>query len=112
MDLPANAKWNNAYRKVEGKSFGNWTVLEYGGLDSRKNALAICQCICGTKRPVIAGHLARGESLSGGCTAAVTHGMSGTPEHETWKSIKQRTTNVKRKDYARYGGAGVKMCKE
>lgn len=40
------------------------------------------------------------------------HGLSSSRQHRIWTNIKQRTTNVKNKDYVNYGGRGVKMCDE
>lgn len=39
-----------------------------------------------------------------------THGMSGSPTHRSWKSIKQRCYNSKNKDFYRYGGRGIVIC--
>ncbi len=38
------------------------------------------------------------------------HGLSRTPEHNCWRSIKQRCTDPKVESYPRYGGRGIKMC--
>ena len=43
--------------------------------------------------------------------ACKTHGMTGTPEHQTWAAIIQRCTNKNLPHYARYGGRGIKVCK-
>jgi len=39
-----------------------------------------------------------------------THGMSGTSEHRTWKSMKKRCFNPNDKDYLHYGGRGITVC--
>lgn len=39
-----------------------------------------------------------------------THGMSGTREHSTWKSIKMRCTDKNVKNYHCYGGRGISVC--
>jgi hypothetical protein len=41
-----------------------------------------------------------------------THGMTGTVENWTWKSIKGRCYNKKNPKYPRYGGRGIKVCNE
>ena len=41
----------------------------------------------------------------------ITHGKYGTPVYVTWWSMKQRCLNPKRKDYVRYGGRGIGVCK-
>jgi hypothetical protein len=39
-----------------------------------------------------------------------THGCSGTPEHLTWKRIRQRCLSRLSPDYADYGGRGIAIC--
>ena len=40
-----------------------------------------------------------------------THGMTESPEYNTWKGMKARCTNPKATGYDRYGGAGIMVCK-
>ena len=40
------------------------------------------------------------------------HGLAGSPEYRIWAGIKQRCCNPKRKDFPRYGGAGILLCDE
>lgn len=40
------------------------------------------------------------------------HGMTGTTEHHLWLSMKQRCNDQDCKGYERYGGRGIKVCKE
>ena len=37
-------------------------------------------------------------------------GKQLTPEHSTWKDIRQRCNNENRKEYHRYGGRGIFVC--
>lgn len=39
-----------------------------------------------------------------------THGMSNSPEYNTWVHINQRCHNPKNKDYENYGGRGIQVC--
>ena len=39
-----------------------------------------------------------------------THGMTKTPEYNTWQAIKQRCYDVNYKQYKDYGGRGIAMC--
>lgn len=38
------------------------------------------------------------------------HGMSWTPTHKTWMSMRQRCNNPKAPNYHLYGGKGIKIC--
>jgi len=38
------------------------------------------------------------------------HGMTGTREYSTWKSIIQRCNNPKHRSYKDYGGRGITVC--
>lgn len=40
------------------------------------------------------------------------HGMNRSPEHVAWKAMKQRCYYTKFKQYADYGGRGIKVCDE
>lgn len=41
-----------------------------------------------------------------------THGGKRTPEYKSWAGIIQRCTNPKNKNWARYGGRGIRVCDE
>ena len=41
---------------------------------------------------------------------SVTHGMAGTPTHQSWGQMIQRCTNPKRRHWRRYGGRGITVC--
>lgn len=40
------------------------------------------------------------------------HGMNRSPEHVAWKAMKQRCYYKPNKEYASYGGRGIKVCDE
>lgn len=39
-----------------------------------------------------------------------SHGQVGTGAYSSWGAMKQRCTNPRHRDYARYGGRGVTVC--
>ncbi len=41
---------------------------------------------------------------------STTHGLTGTPEHAVWKTMRMRCNNPNNKSYPRYGGRGIKIC--
>lgn len=38
------------------------------------------------------------------------HGLSKTKEYEAWQQMKNRCLNGAAKDYAKYGGRGIRIC--
>ena len=40
------------------------------------------------------------------------HGMTNMPEYQAWRNVIGRTANPKAAGYCRYGGRGIKICKE
>lgn len=79
-----------------------------------RGILWLCQCSCGKQTKVLAYHLRRGSVKSCGClkkeASYVKHGMYGTPEYNTWRSILKRCFNSKNPAYPRYGAAGITVC--
>ena len=51
----------------------------------------------------------RSRSLRHG-RSLMCHGMSGTPTHQSWTHMKQRTTNPNNDRYKDYGGRGIILC--
>ena len=41
-----------------------------------------------------------------------THGLTNTPEYETWCRIKRRCKDIKYHSYSYYGGRGIKVCEQ
>lgn len=56
------------------------------------------------------GGFARGDDPRRG--SRLTHGMTGTPEHRTWKSIIGRCENPKNPKFPIYGGRGIVVCSD
>jgi len=106
---------------ITGQRFGRWTVVSYLGRPHDRRHWWDCQCDCGAPGRVEESSLKGGKSKSCGCSqreaaakaAAVTatHGMSKkSPEYYVWCSLKQRCLNPKVKNYASYGGRGIRVC--
>jgi len=108
---------------VIGEKFGRWTVLaeadwQWDGTGKRKRWL--CLCTCGTRRPVLERSLKSGKSTSCGCLtyeragrAVWKHGLANKcPEYSVWKGLKDRCLNPRGREYHRYGGRGISVCKE
>lgn len=95
--------------------FGRLLVLKTATLESKRSAW-LCLCSCGSVVVVKDTNLKLGKTQSCGCLAKDrlrernrTHGMSETPEYFIYKSAEKRCTNSQAKDYARYGGRGIKF---
>jgi hypothetical protein len=55
-------------------------------------------------------NLNRRPTLTGPGHGNSTHGLSGSPAHKAWGSIKTRCFNPKHDGYSRYGAVGITMC--
>lgn len=73
-----------------------------------------CRCICGTQRATMLCNLRTGKSLSCGCqsngriAAALTrHGLTDSPEHNTWMQMRRRCEDPANKAFKNYGGRGI-----
>ena len=68
----------------------------------------VCQCDCGKTSRQTGSNMLRVKSC--GCAGGNrTHGMSKSPEYAVWEEIVQRCTNKRHKNYADYGGRGIKL---
>ena len=104
---------------LTGQRFGRLVVkrrtdnAKYGG------ARWLCTCDCGENTTCLSGNLRGGKSKSCGCfnkeiaiKTRTTHGMSGTREYVTWRSMKNRCQNPNSTVFDHYGGRGITICKE
>ena len=78
-----------------------------------------CLCDCGTERVFEIGKLSRGNSRSCGCLVRDklsarnrSHGGSRTPLYYVWSGMKARCQNPQHREYHRYGGRGIDICRE
>ena len=101
---------------LTGQRFGSLVAQEIVGRDSY-GVQWDCACDCGGSKMVTAAHLRRGSVTSCGCTHSdnriatlTTHGMYGTPEYNSWASMRERCMNFNSKDFAGWGGRGIKVC--
>lgn len=108
-----------------GKKFGKLTVVEYlEGFKSKNkkssNNYWRCLCNCGGESVVTTSRLRSKNTRSCGCLRVqmiskinknrAIHGMTGSTEWISWKSLKVRCLDKKHKAYRLYGGRGIKVC--
>lgn len=91
------------------KRYGRLTVKnELGSIGGRTHWSCVCDC----GSPVVASsqNLTTGRITSCGC-AKTKHGHSNGkhPLYQTWVSMRERCNNPKQKNYAHYGGRGIKV---
>lgn len=108
---------------LKGRRFGRWRMISYAGVRrvgrSTKRFWNV-RCACGAEREVALSALKSGLSKSCGCLKSelaskarhmVTHGMTKTRTYHAWISARMRCENPNDKDYARWGGRGIRVCK-
>lgn len=113
-----------------GKHFGRLRVLAFIGVDQHRQAKWLCQCDCGNTTITISTLLKSGKAQSCGCLkvevamrnlaiawavgrdyeSQTKHGVSGTPEYNSWHGMIRRCTNPKHPHYHNYGGRGITVC--
>lgn len=115
----------SVFLNLEGERFGKLVVIERVG-SKWGHPLWRCKCDCGKEVSVPSNSLKSGNTRSCGCIhseqliqrnrAKTSHGGCVNNREErlygVWNSMKQRCINQNRKDYANYGGRGIKVCNE
>lgn len=97
-----------------GKRFGK---LVAKNVESRNGRYwYYCECDCGNLLWVAGGNLHINDNRGTrtcGCSkdGNPTHGLTGTPEHRIWKSMRRRCNNPNDISYKFYGARGIKVCK-
>lgn len=105
---------------IQGQRFGRLVATAPTGERQHRAVVWLALCDCGAQVRVQASRLVSGETRSCGCLRrdvaklagerARTHGLSRTSTYNIWWSMRDRCENPARKDYLRYGGAGVTVC--
>ena len=102
---------------LAGKVYGRLTVVGRSDRKIGKSTVWECVCSCGASRQIPAENLKTGRTRSCGClndenrpTIRRTHGMTGTPEHISWRCMLDRCGNQSHEHYKYYGGRGITVC--
>ena len=110
---------------LTGRRFGRLVVVGEDEVhiepNGAKTRMWKCQCDCGNTSVVRQPQLRKGGTESCGCLQKefaakihMTHGLSQSNKrlYRVWKLMRRRCNNPKAKDYPRYGGRGISVCKE
>lgn len=107
----------NPAKDLTGQVFGYLTVTRRAGTTqgtSTQCALWECRCECGTivvRRSQYLRTKHRPHPRSCGCRMGnETHKMSYTRPYKIWISMRRRCLDPRDKDYANYGGRGIRVC--
>ena len=104
---------------LTGKVFERLTVKEFVGKNKSREALWLCECVCGNTVIVRGSKLRDGQNKSCGClrkechtTHSHSHRGKQTKTYRIWIAMKTRCTNPNVPCYKNYGGRGITICEE
>jgi hypothetical protein len=103
---------------LAGQRFGRLMVMRRGPSAKAGDVRFWCECDCGRACVLVtSSNLRHGHSQSCGCQRneicaakcreRTRHGATGTPEHEAWRSSRQRCLNSNHRAFKHYGGRGL-----
>lgn len=101
-----------------GEVFSRLTVISEGFVENEKSKYLV-RCECGVEKVVDKTALTSGATMSCGCLnrelsaqrkSNLRHGMSGTPIHNAWCSMRRRCYGENDSSYDNYGSRGITVC--
>lgn len=110
----------NRAEDLTGKTIGNFYIIGFSHQDNAYRSHWKCRCnLCGSETTVEGFHIKSGKTISCGCYLEqirgkhnITHGGSSERLYRIWKSMINRCFDKTNKNYFRYGGRGITVCKE
>jgi hypothetical protein len=109
-------------KNLIGRKSGRLTVVRSAGRkrwdETRTEAMWVCLCKCGIETTIAQSKI--GKTKSCGCSRKGNSyaskwerfGGYNTPEYRAWRCMLARCGYEKDKEYARYGGRGIRVCAE
>lgn len=103
-----------AKKDITGKAFGRLMAIRYSHYEENNQAsIWLCVCECGKETLVRLGALTSGRIKGCGCACPPRKDYKKQhPIYHLWQMAKDRCINKNNKRYHRYGGRGIKVCKE
>jgi len=115
------------FQDLTGKSNNRLTAMWPVGKRKGHGVRWLCLCNCGTLKTVFCSDFNSGGVKSCGCLAKevarrsmklvreqfpkkIIHGLTKSPEHAVWSSMKHRCSNPNSTGWKSYGGRGIKVC--
>lgn len=109
-----------------GSCFGRLTVVEQLRKRKKQRIRWLCSCSCGGEAVITTSNLRGYHGYEGtkscGCLQKEAiarqigvpkkHGMSNSPEYNSWQQMKVRCLNPNSTAWSRYGGRGIVVCPE
>lgn len=106
---------------VIGKRFGRLLTIQDIERAPGQRRRVLCKCDCGKTMQVDPRQLLRGKTRSCGCYQRdvvskntpiihTIHGMTGSPEYNSWQKMRRRCENPKDPKFAAYGARGIYVC--
>lgn len=104
------------------QQFDRLIVLHKNGRNKQNKILWLCNCKCGSIVSICTGDLRAGRTKSCGCLQKELLSIKSTKHghkkygkvskiYSVWITMIQRCTNIKNKNYPRYGGRDIRVCK-
>lgn len=102
---------------ISGMRFGRLLAVRPEQKEACRITKWRCLCDCGEITFVRAWHLKQGTVRSCGCLnrellskRPCNHGLSDSPEYNSWRKMRERCQNPNDISYKYYGAVGVKVC--
>jgi len=109
-------------KNIIGQKFNKLTVIKNLSDEiykDRRRFKVLCKCDCGNEKEFFKESITNGHTKSCGCLLSKStkermykHGLSKSSFYKCWYHIIQRCNKKNTKYYDRYGGRGIKICKE